>query len=62
MSGRQAKSDVIQGAVGVRQEFKDYVSPKATWELLFTLDILAMIVELTNKKLLLCEVDFRNKF
>ena len=51
MRGRQARSDVIQGTIGVRQEFKDYISPKATWELFFTLDILAIIVELTNKKI-----------
>ena len=53
MCGRQARSyyNVIQCAVGARQEFKDYVSPKATWELFFTLDILAIIVELTNKKI-----------
>ena len=49
--GRQSTSNIILGSPGVRNEFKDRLSPKAAWKLLFTFDMLMTIVEMTNKKI-----------
>ena len=50
-TGRQARSDVITGRVGVRGAAKTAKEPRQAWELFFTHEMLEIIVKKTNARI-----------
>ena len=48
---RQASKNIIQNSSGVKHEYRNRLKIKSSWELFFSLDILTIIVDMTNKKI-----------
>ena len=55
--GRQASKNIIRNSSGVKHEYRNRLKIKSSWELFFSLDILTIIVDMTNKKFLKLEMN-----
>ena len=49
--GRQASKNIIRNSSGVKHEYRNRLKIKSSWELFFSLDILTIIVDMTNKNI-----------
>ena len=48
---RQVSKNIIRNSSGVKHEYRNRLKIKSSWELFFSLDILTIIVDMTNKKI-----------